>query len=180
MEMNDLKMEWNRAEAPVKTAAELKIMLKESQHPVLKAIRKQILIEVCGWTAFLLCYYTMFDGDQKPLFINALLIVTVLCAILHSLTGYSFARYMPEVGDIKTGLQHYLGRIKVYAAVSLVARLLFMAGFLSFFAYNIHFTNFKYAMMGVFGLIVVVQLIWLGRIWTGRVTALRQSISRFE
>lgn len=179
MELNDLKTQWNSLEAPVKTVAELKTMLKENQHPVLKGIRKQILIEVCGWTAFLLCYYTMFDGDHKPLFINALLIIAILFAILHSLTGYSFARYIPEGGDIKTGLQHYLGRIKSYAAVSLAARLLFMVGFLSFFAYNIQFNNFKYVMMGVFALIVVVQLIWLGRMWAGRLRALRESISKF-
>ncbi|HKG07734.1 MAG TPA: hypothetical protein VKB19_14790 [Pedobacter sp.] len=173
MELDQLKSEWNKAETPVKTNEQLKAMLSESKHPVLKEIRRQIIIEVTGWTAFLLCYYTMFDGHQKPLFINLILVGALLCALIHNLSGYSFSRHLIDGGNIRTALEHYLSRIKNYALVSVLTRLLFMAGFITFFTYNIQFNTFKYAMLGVFGLIIIGQLIWLSRVWSGRLKKLQ-------
>lgn len=179
MELDQLKSTWNKAETPAKTSEELKAMLLESRHPVLKEIRKQFIIEIAGWSAFLLCYYTMFDGDQKPVLINIILVTAVLCSLIHNLSGYSFSRYLINGTNIKASLGRYLSKIKTFAAVSLCTRLLFMAGFLLFFTYNIQFNADKYLLLAVSLLVFIGQLVWIGNLWAKRVRILAKTIGDF-
>src|SRR5687768_10948718 len=108
MELDQLKSTWNTPEVSSKTTKELKTMLLESRHPVLRGIRKQFAIEIAGWSVFLLCYYTMFDGDQKPVLVNLILVIAVLCSLIHNLTGYSFSKYLISGSNIRASLEHYL------------------------------------------------------------------------
>jgi hypothetical protein len=177
MELDELRSTWNKIETPVKTAEELQLMLAENRHPVLKVIRKQIIIEIVGWSAFVLCYYTMFDGDRKPLFINAILVGTVLAAMVHNLMGYSFARYLVNGDTIKTSLKNYFSKVKVYAVLSVGFRLLFITGLLMFFSYNIHFNTRKYVLLAVGLGILGFQLVLLGRIWIKRLKNLKKTLT---
>ncbi|HMI05558.1 MAG TPA: hypothetical protein VK541_23920 [Pedobacter sp.] len=179
MELDQLKSTWNKAETPAKTNEELKAMLLESRHPVLKEIRKQFIIEITGWSAFLLCYYTMFDGDQKPMLVNLILVIAVLCSLIHNLSGYSFSRYLINGSDIKASLGRYLSKIKTFAVISVCTRLLFMAGFLLFFTYNIQFNATKYLLLTALLLVFLGQLIWLGNLWAKRVRTLAKTIGDF-
>jgi hypothetical protein len=179
MELDQLKSTWNKAETPAKTNEELKAMLLESQHPVLKGIRKQFVIEITGWSAFLICYYTMFDGDQKPLLVNLILVVAVLCSLIHNLSGYSFSRYLIDGSNIKASLESYFSKIKTFAVVSVCTRLLFMAGFLLFFTYNIQFNATKYLLLAAVAVVFLAQLLWLGRLWAKRLQTLHRTIGTF-
>ncbi len=179
MELDQLKSTWNKAETPAKTNEELKAMLLESRHPVLKEIRKQFIIEIAGWSVFLLCYYTMFDGDQKPVLVNLILVVAVLCSLIHNISGYSFSRYLINGSNIKASLGRYLSKIKTFAVVSVCGRLLFMAGFLLFFTYNIQFNTTKYLLLAALLLVFIAQLIWLGNLWAKRVRTLAKTIGDF-
>ena len=49
MELDDLKSDWNRIQPNSKSEEALLLMLQENKHPVLKSIRKQIVIEVTAW-----------------------------------------------------------------------------------------------------------------------------------
>lgn len=179
MELDQLKSTWNTLEVPSKTTQELKTMLLESKHPVLKEIRKQFIIEITGWTAFLFCYYTMFDGDQKPLWVNLILIATMLSSLAHNLSGYSYSRFLPKGNSIKASLDSYLKKIRTYASISILSRILLMTGFLLFFTFNIQFTPTKYLLLAAVVLVFSIQLIWLGRLWTKRISALRNTINNF-
>ena len=74
MEDDKLKSIWNSVPTAQKSNTELTEMLKERNHPVLKAIKKQALFELAAFSIFLFCYYSMFDGTEKPLLINFLLV----------------------------------------------------------------------------------------------------------
>ena len=179
MELNELKSAWNTLATPAKAEKEILSMLKENNHPVLKGIRNQLLIEIIGWSAFLLAYYTMFDGDQKPLLINLVLVVAMLFSLAHNLTGYGLAKYLMTGTSIRESLQHYLSKVKTYATISVVSRGFLWAGFLLFFTYNISFTSSKYFMLGVAIVIFLGQLTLLTRIWLTRLKRLGAALEAF-
>ncbi|WP_316813602.1 hypothetical protein [Pedobacter heparinus] len=180
MELADLRSTWNSVNTTVKTAEEIRLMLKENNHPVLKGIRKQLWIEIMGWSIFLLVYYTMFDGDQKPLLINLALVAAVLFSLLHNLMGYGLAKHLKTEGEVKQTLEHYLLKVKVYAIVSVVSRILLWTGFLLFFTYNIRFTSSKYVLLAVVLIILTVQLSLLGRMWMMRLRKLRDAVKNLQ
>lgn len=179
MELDALKSTWNNIEGPVKTPEEIQQMLKENNHPVLKGIRKQLLIEVIGWSAFLTVYYTMFDGDQKPLLINILLVVSVASALVHNLTGYGLSKYLVTGTSVIASLQHYLAKVKTYAVISVISRVLLMAGFLLFFTYNISFNTGKYLALSIAIILFSLQLMLLYRIWLLRLKKLNTTLTAF-
>nr|WP_121269502.1 hypothetical protein [Pedobacter schmidteae] len=180
MELDALKSVWNKVDAPTKTSEEIRQMLKENNHPVLKEIRKQLWIEIMGWSAFLLVYYTMFDGDQKPFFINVLLVISVLFALVHNLTGYELAKHLSFGTSVKASLLHYLSKVKTYARISIASRVLLVAGFLLFFTYNISFSPTKYISMALVLAAFMIQLIVLFRMWQNRLKKLKASITGLE
>ncbi|WP_214226097.1 hypothetical protein [Pedobacter sp. B4-66] len=180
MEPDQLKLAWNTIQTPVKTNKELSSMLIESKHPVLKDIRKQFTIEIIGWSVFLLCYYTMFDGDQKPVAINVLLVVSMLFALIHNILGYNFSKYLINGDTIKLSLERYLSKIKVYAAISISSRVVLITGFLVFFTYNINFTTSKYVLLAGVIAVSLVQLRWLFVLWSKRLKVLGKTIKEFS
>jgi hypothetical protein len=180
MELEALKSAWNSVEAPPRSSSEIKLMLSENNHPVLKGIRRQLTIEITLLTIFLICYYTMFDGQLKPLLINAVLIATVLAYIIHNLVGYRFAKHLDDGSSIKESLSIYLSKIKKYAVVSIMLRLLFAAGLLIFFTYNINFNPGKYLSLALLIGIFTIQVIILYKLWAKRVTQLKNAIEAFN
>jgi hypothetical protein len=180
MELDDLKNAWQTVKTPDKAAGDIKAMLTENNHPVLKGIRKQVIIEVAAWSVFLVCYYTMFDGDAKPVWINVVLVVSVLFPIIHNLMGYSFARYLVNGKTLKESLTLYLAKVKVYAALSICSRVLFAAGFVVFFTYGLSFNAAKYYSVAIIALIFGFQLWVLSRMWAKRINNIKTAVQGFE
>ena len=88
MEQDALKSAWQSMDANRKTNTELSTMMRESSHPVLKQIRKQLILETIAFTALLFVYYDFFDGDRKPFYANMLLVMAMLFVIAHNIMGY--------------------------------------------------------------------------------------------
>lgn len=177
MELDDLKSSWNSTISQPKTENDLHLMLKENNHPALKRIRKQIVIETAGWLVFLLCYYTMFDGAAKPLIANAMLVIAVLAALLHNLTGYSFSKNLVVDKDIKTALLAWLAKMKLHARVSIVLRVIFIAGLLTFFCWNVSIDARRYVLLAAGLILLVIQLVVLNSIWMGRIRSIRNTLN---
>src|SRR5690606_35479207 len=90
--MDTLKSAWKGMGTEHTQQEKLRGMLLERRHPVLKDIRRQMILEVIIFSALLLVYYDFFDGDRKPLYANLLLAGALLFAVLHSIGGYLLAR----------------------------------------------------------------------------------------
>lgn len=180
MEIDELKSAWNQVSTPEKTNEEIKLMLSENRHPVLKGIRRQAAIEIAGWSVFLVCCYSMFDGVNKPLWVNIMLALSVIWAILHNLMGYRFAKYLINGNTIKESLMNYLSNVKLYARVSVSSRIFFAAGLLLFFTYNIHFNSSKYLSLGIIILIFTIQIALLYRLWVSRLNKLNEAVLGFS
>ncbi|ULT25214.1 hypothetical protein KUH03_41430 [Sphingobacterium sp. E70] len=156
---------------------EIQKMLSENRHPVLKNIRKQLTIEIIGWCIFLTCYYTMFDGDRKPVWINILLVFSILLPIIHNLMGYRFAKYLVQGSNIQESLKNYLAKVKRYAAISIISKQLFLIGLLLFFTYGLSFNTNKSISLVIIGLLFIIQLLLTFRIWAKRLAGLEKSIN---
>ena len=180
MELIDLKNAWDTAETPIKSTDNIKLMLSENRHPVLKNIKKQSTIEIIGWSIFLGCYYTMFDGYHKPLWINIILIVSVLLPLIHNLMGYWFAKYLVNGDTIRESLKNYLSKVKIYAIVSITCRFFFIIGLLVFFTYGISFNVTKFISLAIIILIFLIQLLILYRLWAKRLKRLENAITIFN
>jgi hypothetical protein len=176
MELDELKSAWKNIEIPAKTTEEIQLMLLENKHPVLKKIRMQLTVEIIIWSIFLFCYYTMFDGDKKPVIINIILISGIFLSLVHNLMGYRSTKYLVNGITIKESLESYLSGVKRYAIVSVLSRVLLMIGFILFFTYGIHFNAGKYVSLAVIILIFLIHLLLLYRLWAGRLKSLRISV----
>lgn len=180
MELNDLRSAWADVQVTDKTSGDIRLMLKENRHPVLKGIRKQLTIEIAGWSAFLLCYYSMFDGDKKSPLLNILLVVSVSLALIHNLLGYNIAKYLVNGVSLKESLNKYFEKVKIYARISIAARLLFITGFVLFFTYDINFDTRKYLLLALLIVLSLSQLLFLGRIWAKRLKDLQAAVVHFD
>lgn len=180
MELDDLKSDWNTIEPISKSDESLLLMLQENKHPILKSMRTQIRIEVTAWFLFLVCYYSMFDGAAKPLWVNLLLILAVAMPIFHSLYGYCYNKYLTDGSNIKDALDQLYNRLKKYALFSIVTRVGFIFGLLLFFTYSIPFTAAKYFLLGCIVAVSFIQLIVLYQVWAKRLSALQSTIKLFS
>jgi len=180
MEQQFFKSAWQDDNSASKSNAELKAMMQEKRHPVLKRIRRQLIIETIGFTAFLLVYYDFFDGDRKPLFANVLLLAAVLLAIVHNVIGYMLTKRRIEGDNIKQSLEAHLSRMKLYAFASVASRVLTAACVLTFFASVITFTTQKYWILAGTIAVFIVQVMLLSGIWAGRIRHMKGTLAGFS
>lgn len=180
MELDDLKLEWKTIKTISTNDESLLLMLQENKHPVLKGMRNQIKIEVTAWTLFFLCYYSMFDGGTKPIWVNLFLIISVLGTIGHSLYGYHYNKYQTNGMDVKSALEVLYNRLKKYAWFTLIVRANFILGLLVFFTYGIHFTTIKYLLLGFICIVFLYQLFALYQLWNRRMQQILGLIESFN
>lgn len=176
MERDTLIAAWQAADATSKNNAELISMLQEGQHPVLKHIRKQLIIEIIAFSIFLFVYYDFFDGDQKPLYANLLIVGAMILVIIHNILGYIFTRRSFKGNNIKQSLEGHLVSLKKHAAISVTCRTLMAGCLLLFFTSVINFTASKYWALIAIVLIFLIQLIVLWSLWQKRIRKLGGTI----
>lgn len=170
--MDTLRSAWQEMPGNEKKTAELRGMLQEGKHPVLKQLRRQVIIESGLFTVFLALYYDMFDGHQKPLWLNALLVAGVLLVIGHGLLGYFHAKRTVGENNLRQALALRLKQLKTFAVLSVIFRMLSMSCILLFLTYAITFTIDKQIILGwalLAQIILFAVLIW---VWVGRIRRL--------
>lgn len=176
MELDEFKSAWKTLEFPVKDDGEVLSMIRESKHPVLKKIRRQLTIELAGLTVFLLCYWSLFDGASRHLWVNLLLVVTILITICYNAYGYYVAKNIVDNANLQASLKSYLNRMKRYALGSVISKALYAFSLITFFTYDLKFNSSHYYALGGVMIIFIIQLIFLAAMWAGRLSNLRKSI----
>jgi len=181
MELDDMKSYWQNIPAESSKPAEaLKRMIKENGHPVLKGIRRQMVIEIAGWLIFLVVFYDFFDGHQKPLYLNMMVIGAGFFLVTHNALGYWMARNLKTDSNLAQALSNYLAKVKTYSMVSVISRVVSTTALLLFFTNAIHFTREKYMMLAGIVLIFAVQVVVLCRLWLKRIMQLQTSIYELQ
>lgn len=180
MEKDKLSSLWQDIAPARKSKEDLSNMLKERSNPVLKSIGKQIIIELLGFTAFLFCYYSIFDGADKPLFINVIIIIAILAPILHHIKGYQLQKQFKSSNDLKADLTNFVEKMKLLRIATLIARIIFISGMMLFFTYNIDLSASKYLAVGLILMIFTAQLFFLYKVWSARINKLKVVLQEFN
>lgn len=180
MNLEDLKSAYGNAGGENVSKDRLQWMTRARNHPSLKGMRKQLIIESVFWTVFLMIYYDFFDGHLKPIIWNVVLVFAVLLLLLHSILGYSISMYVINGQTIKESLGKYLQKIRIYAYISIVSRVIAIIAVMLFFASSITFNSTKYWPLAAICLIVLFQVYALQKVWSHRITAISKSFAGFE
>lgn len=180
METANLKSIWQGMSTPQKDKEELNLMLKKNSHPILAAIKKQIIVELIGFIVFLFCYFSMFDGATKPLGINLFIITTILLQLFYGYKGYLMRSKFKSSTNLNDDLENFTIKLKSYRHQVILARTLFAVGLLIFFSYNIHFSASKISALAFIVVIFSVQLWVLYRVWSKRISRLELVLEEFK
>ncbi|MCE7992957.1 MAG: hypothetical protein HEP71_13295 [Roseivirga sp.] len=160
MELDDLKGSWQQAGSSDKNNAELRKMTKVSGHPKLKRIRAKLLIETGLLTVFLLTYQDAFDGAEKPLWANIVLIVFGLLFILNDLAGYFLVMKRVKGATIVDSLVGLITILKKLSVFSVVSSVLFGLSLILFFSTGLVFDDNKYLILA--GMVVTLLALSYG------------------
>ncbi|NLR79570.1 hypothetical protein [Chitinophaga eiseniae] len=179
--MDHIKSYWDNTPTPNKNILEIQALAEKKTFPVLRSIRKQLTIEIVGYSAFLLAYYDFFDGHKKPLFLNLLLVAAVLLLLVHNVVGYTLSK-RPVLGEnLLDNLRKKSLQIKQYAVISISSKILAMAGIFSFFlGAGIQWDNARYAALAAIAGIVAIQGVLLWKVWAARVKRMNTTIAELS
>ena len=180
MENDKLKAIWKTVNPPLKNKVELTAMFKEGNHPTLKTIKKQALFELLGFTLFLFCYYSMFDGEANPLFINVILIVAIAVNMLHHFRGYRLQQKFRTSQNLKEDLKSFVTRLKSYQLETLLSKIICATGLTLFFTNGIQMNQQKWWAVVAIVIFFLIQLALLTSIWAKRVGKIKTIIQELE
>lgn len=180
MERDPLQSAWQQMPAEPENNRNIKAMMRAGNHPVLKGIRRQLIIETVVFILFLVVYYDLFDGDRKPFLANVLLVAAMVLSIVHNIIGYRLAGSRLQGDTLMATVQQQLTHMKTYAVLSVLSRGLAGGCLLFFFSMAISFTTAKYWILAGILLFFVLQLLFLSRIWAGRISRLQQTVSQLR
>jgi hypothetical protein len=180
MEMDNLKSAWHEISPPQKGKEELHLLLKKNSYPVLASIKKQLIIELFGFTAFLFCYYSIFDGETKPLVINLTIIVAILLQLFHSYKGMIMQSSFKSGNNLTDDLENFIAQLKSYRLRVVLSRIVFTIGFITFFTYNFSFSERKWWILAFIAITFSIQLGLLYRLWSKRINKLVSTLEEFK
>lgn len=177
MEIEELRKEWQSIKTPQIDLDRLKDMIIEKTHPVLSGIRKQLTMELIGWSAFLIICFTGLDTDQKPILANIVLIISVALPMILNIYGFRLSRELIEGPDISSSLQNRIYSLRHFVIASLLLRIMLIAGVGYFFISSINIDQRKLVLLGVGGMCLIFPLHLFVRIWIKRIGKLSDTLS---
>ena len=172
MHTDPLKSAWNAI--PEEHTTNISIT-----NPVLKDIRRQLIIESIAYTIFLTVYYNFFDGNNKSFLLNAILVVSVSFILLHNISGYLISKDNVYATNLKQSLATYLRKIRRFALLAIVSRALAFCGIMVFFMANITWTSGKYFGLALIIGLLIIQIFSLRKIWAGRINKIRGVLAEY-
>lgn len=179
--MDHIKSYWDNTSTPHKNFLEIQALAEKKTSPVLRSIRKQLTIEIVGYSAFLLVYYDFFDGHKKPFFLNLLLVAAILLLLVHNVVGYTLSKRPVPGENLLNNLRKQSLQIKQYAVISISSKILAMAGIFSFFlGTGIQWNSARYAALAAIAGILCIQGFFLWKVWAARVKRMNTTIAELS
>ena len=176
MNIEELRSEWQSIKTPQIDLDRLKDMTIEKSHPVLSRIRKQLIMELRGWSAFVIICFTGLDAEQKPILANATLIIAVTLPMIFNVYGYRLSKELIAGPDISSSLQNRINALKNFAIVSVVLRIILISGIAYFFTSTVDITQNKLMLLGAGSVFLIFPLYLLVQIWKKRIDKLKDTL----
>lgn len=120
MDLEQLKQDWGKMSGPQKANAELDQMTHLVKHPALRRVRIRLMIEGGLILAFISLYYTALDGDQKPWWVNLMLILAACIYLGHHVFNWWMLRQAGQGNTLIDSLRHTESRLRQLQISSLV------------------------------------------------------------
>jgi hypothetical protein len=174
-----LKSAWQNLSVE-KSTTPFKKMLKANNHPVLKGMRRQMLFEAVGYLFFLLIYFDFFDGHEKPLYANILLVAAFAFALINNLAGYRLANLRVTGDHVRQLIEARISKLKTFLKVCIGSRILLGTCLLVFFGSVITFNQTKLWIMGGIIAVFVIQITILWKTWSERINRLKETRQYFN
>ncbi|MFS4455299.1 hypothetical protein [Maribacter sp. 2304DJ31-5] len=180
MDLQNLKTSWNKINYSPKNELELEKMTAIKNHPVLKKIKIKLIIETLSISLFLMLYYSGFDGVEKPIYANVLLILGAIAYILNGVLSFQTIQKPIQGDSLKNSIKNYFNKIKNVSKISLGISIFYVSCLLLFFSSTINFNSEKKWIL-LFGIIVLIQaFFWSSRIWKSWLKKLALQINNFD
>lgn len=180
LEQYPIKSIWQSIDTVPVYKAEIKAMLSDRSHPTLKRLNKRLTIEAVAFTGFLSLYYVFFSINPKPLFLEMILVSTLLFSILNNFIPYRLLKKTVKGNDIKSILQHYLFKIRSHTTIFVIGRLIVIACLFLFTTFVNTNNPVQFAILAFMILVLVIQIVLFSRYWTKRFKQLKYTISHLR
>lgn len=180
MENDDLKSLWKEIKTPEKDANQLSKMMKAKNHPVLKSIKRQAIVEFLAFVIFLFCYYTMFDGNKKPLLINLILVFAVAFNMLNHLKIYRLQQNFRGGSNLLNDVSSFAEKLKTSQIQTIMSKVILAIGMILFFTDGIELNEKKWYAIAFIVVVFILQLLLLNKIWQKRVREIKLTIIELE
>ena len=180
MDLQNLKTHWDKINYLPKNDMELERMTTIKNHPVLKKIKIKLIIETLAISFFLMVYYSGFDGVEKPIYANVLLVLGAVAYIINGILSFRVIQKPIQGENLKKSINSYFKRIKNISIISLSITVVYTCSLLLFFGSTINFSGEKKWIL-IFGIFVLIQaFFWSSRIWKAWLGKLKIHIENFK
>lgn len=181
MELNELRSAWKHPEAGSKNNEELRQMLVQAKIPVFRQIQRQTVFESVALSVFLVCYHNMFDGQQKSITVNLLLVAVGIMTIVHCIYGYILLNTPDRrSSNLLASLQRREKQIRYFALLSVALKTVFAIALVTFFTANLVLNTARSIALVFVILVFALQMTMLMQIWIGRLKKIRKIIEDFN
>ena len=179
MDANNLKLIWQKAGGAGKSESEIKRMTNVINHPSVKKIRTKLLIETISLTIFLFIYYDWFDGNNKTLTMNVLLVSSLILYILNDVIGYVSVSRPIRGTNLKISIEKYYLRIKRFSVFSLITSFLYGLFIILYFTSVINFNKEKYLILIGIVIILLIMTYLSYQLWNKWIESLKIQVKEF-
>lgn len=180
MEFNELKSNWNKSGGRNKTYDELLLMIRIQNHPKLSRIRLKLIVESALLLVFVFVYHNIFDGDQKPLWVNIVLIASAVLFIMADFAGYLSLQNIIRGSNIKSSVERLYRTLQRISLFSIIASFLFGTSVILFFTSATDFSGNNYLILAGMFISMLVFIYLSYRNWHSRINQLKAVEAEFE
>lgn len=180
MDINDLKSEWQSAGNSSVDVEKLKLMTKVNQHPALKKLRTELFFDTLILTAFLVFFYDGFDGNKKPILVNAFLIASILIYIGNNVFGYILIKNPVKAENILASLEQHVVVLKRLSVTTIIASVLYATTFTLFFTISLPSSPKKYIAIAVMIIIFGAVRYANYKRWQNKIDHFHQLLNEFN
>lgn len=178
MDIDEFKSNWKQSGTDKKSRKELMMMVNIQNHPKLNRIRIRLIIEVILLVAFIVSYNNIFDGVNKPLWVNIALLITAALFIITDVIGYFILQNPIRGNNIKESIFNLHINIKRISVFSLIVSFLF--GLVTIIFFTIAVSQYKYLKFAGL-LITLFFMIYMSyNSWLQRMNQIKKSGMEFE
>lgn len=180
MDLNELKSAWQNAGRERKSQLELQSMTKINNHPKVRQTKVKFAIEVILLVVFLAVYHDILDGASKPLWLNTMLVLSIILYIANDIIGYLTIVNLVHGYNVAKSLENLKVKLWRVLVVSLITSIGFAIALILFLTFNIQFTPSKYALLVGMILTMIIMIYISYKTWISRVRHIHKSALDFS